>query len=57
VFKSVLVGGHDHLKLYWDLLVLAVFNLAIYYAAMAKRLSPEKVDFYVREVYPPPVAE
>jgi hypothetical protein len=57
VFKNVLVGGNAHLALYWDLLVLAIFSLIIYYGAMAKRLSPEKVDHYVREVYPPPVAE
>jgi amino acid transporter len=57
VFKNVLVGGNGHLALYWDLLVLAIFSLIIYYGAMAKRLSPEKVDHYVREVYPPPIAE
>ncbi len=57
VFKSVLVGGHGDLPLYWDLLVLAGFSLAIYYAAMATRLSAAKVDHYVAEVYPPPVAE
>jgi amino acid transporter len=57
VFKNVLVGGHDHLKLYWDLLVLAVFSLVIYFVAMARRLSPEQVDHYVREVYPPPITE
>jgi amino acid transporter len=57
VFNSVLVGGHDHLKLYWDLLVLAVFSLVIYYLAIANRLPTEKVDQYVRDVYPPPIAE
>jgi amino acid transporter len=57
VFKTVLVGGHDHLKLYYDLVVLAAFSLAIYYLAMWKRLPAAKVDEYVREVYPPPVAE
>jgi amino acid transporter len=56
-FKTVLVGGNDHLKLYWDLLVLAGFSLVIYFVAMQNRLSPAKVDHYVREVYPPPVAE
>ena len=57
VFKTVLVGGNGDLPLYWDLLVLAIFSLAIYYAAMAKRLPAAKVDQYVREVYPPPVLE
>jgi amino acid transporter len=56
-FKNVLVGGKGHLHLYWDLLVLAVFSLAIYYGAMAKRLSEPEVDQYVREVFPPPIAE
>jgi hypothetical protein len=53
----VLVGGHDHIKLYYDLGVLTVFSLVIYYLAMWKRLPAAKVDEYVREVYPPPVAE
>jgi amino acid transporter len=57
VFKTVLVGGHDHIKLYYDLGVLTVFSLVIYYLAMWKRLPAAKVDEYVREVYPPPVAE
>jgi amino acid transporter len=57
VFKTVLVGGHGDLPLYWDMLVLAVFSLAIYYLALAKRLPSAQVDRYVAEVYPPPVAE
>jgi hypothetical protein len=57
VFKTVLVGGTGDIGLYWDLLVLTIFSLAIYYAAMAKRLSSEQVDQNVREVYPPPVVD
>jgi amino acid transporter len=57
VFKTVLVGGHDHLKLYYDLLVLTIFSLVIYYLAMWKRLPAAKVDEYVRDVYPPPTGE
>jgi amino acid transporter len=57
VFKTVLVGGHDHLKLYYDLLVLTIFSLVIYYLAMWKRLPAAKVDEYVRDVYPPPAGE
>ncbi|HEX8977052.1 MAG TPA: APC family permease [Solirubrobacteraceae bacterium] len=56
-FKNVLVGGNGHIGLYWDLLVLAIFSLVIYYLAIARRLSPAQVDHYVREVYPPPVTE
>ena len=57
VFKTVLVGGNGHLGLYWDLLVLAIFSLAIYFVAISKRLPSHKVDEYVRDVYPPPVVE
>jgi hypothetical protein len=57
VFKRFFIGGDDDLPLYWDLLVLTVFSLGIYYTAMAKRLSSAKVDEYVRDVYPPPLAE
>jgi amino acid transporter len=57
IFKDVLVGGNGDLPLYWDLAVLAVFSLVIYYVAMARRLPTEKVDQYVREVYPPPITE
>jgi amino acid transporter len=56
-FKTVLVGGKGDIGLYWDLLVVAAFSLVIYYVAISQRLRPEQVDYYVREVYPPPVAE
>lgn len=56
-FKNVLVGGTGDLPLYWDLLTLGVFSLVIYYLAIARRLPARKVDYYVREVYPPPVTE
>lgn len=57
VFKNVAVGGTGDLPLWWDLLVLTVFSLVIYYLAIARRLPGYKVDKYVEEVYPPPVAE
>jgi amino acid transporter len=57
IFKNVLVGGKGEIPLYVDLGVLAVFSLVIYYTAMHFRLSERQVDHYVREVYPPPVAE
>jgi amino acid transporter len=56
-FKTVLVGGKGHIALYWDLLVLTIFSLGIYYLAIASRLSEPEVDHYVRDVYPPPVTE
>jgi amino acid transporter len=55
--KKVWVGGNGDLPLYYDLLVLTVFSLGIYYLAMRYRLSAEKVDEYVRDVYPPPAGE
>jgi amino acid transporter len=57
VFKTVLVGGNDDLGLYGGLLVSAAWSLVIYYLAMSRRLPSAQVDEYVRDVYPPPVAE
>ena len=57
VFNTILVGANNDLPLGIDLAVLAAFSLAIYYWAIATRLPEAKVDHYVREVYPPPVAE
>jgi amino acid transporter len=66
-FMHSLVGGGagshtltqraGHLGLYKGIIVVAVFSLVIYYAAMAMRLPSAKVDKYVEEVYPPPMAE
>ncbi len=57
VFKTVLVGGKDGLGVIGSLIVTIVFSLVIYYLAISRRLPEHKVDEYVREVYPPPVAE
>jgi amino acid transporter len=57
VFKTVLVGGNNDLGLYGGLIASAGWSLIIYYTAIAKRLPSAQVDEYVREVYPPPVAE
>ena len=54
VFKNYLIGGNGDLPLWWDLLVLAVFSLVIYFVAIANRLGEDKVDEYVHEVYPEP---
>ncbi|HEV2360222.1 MAG TPA: APC family permease [Acidimicrobiales bacterium] len=57
-FKNFLVGGGgNHLGLNWDLLVLAVFSVAIYGLAMYLRAPSDEVDQYVKDVYPPPAAE
>jgi amino acid transporter len=55
-FATVLKNTQT-IPLYWDLLVLTIFSLGIYYLAISRRLSEAEVDHYVREVYPPPVAE
>jgi amino acid transporter len=62
VFKHVLdKGGTNPLGwspngvLYGGLAMSAAWSLIIYYVAMRKRLPVEKVDEYVRDVYPPPV--
>ena len=50
-------GGNDDLGLWGGLAAVAVWALIIYFIAIARRLPTEKVDQYVAEVYPPPVAE
>ncbi len=56
VFKHVLEhGGNNDLGLVGGLIASAGWSLIIYYIAMARRLTPAKVDHYVRDVYPPPV--
>jgi amino acid transporter len=56
VFKNILVGGNGDLPLYWDLLVVTVFSLAIYSMAMASRLSKESVEGYTKDLFVSPTA-
>ncbi len=57
-FKNVLShGGNYDLGLYGSIGASIGFSLIIYFWAVASRLPPEKVDEYVADVYPPPVAE
>jgi amino acid transporter len=53
--NKTLVGGNGHLGIGWDNLVLLIFSFAIYSLAVRFGLPSEKVDEYVRDVYPPPV--
>jgi amino acid transporter len=62
IFKHVLekggsnpLGWSSNEVLYAGLAMSAVWSLIIYFVAMSRRLPPEKVDHYVRDVYPPPV--
>jgi amino acid transporter len=58
IFKHVLdQGGNDDLGLYGTLLATAAWALIIYFWAISRRLPGDKVDEYVRHVYPPPVTE
>ena len=56
IFKHALVGGNGHLPLYWDVLTVTLFSLAIYYLAIANRLPDERVDEYVRGLDEPELA-
>jgi amino acid transporter len=52
-FKNVLSqGGTGDLGLWVSILVSAAFSLAIYYWALASALPEEKIDEYVKDVYP-----
>lgn len=54
IFHHVLdQGGNDDLGIVGGLIVSAVWSLVIYYVAVSRRLPVERVDEYVREVYPP----
>ncbi len=58
VFKHVLdQGGNDDLTLGGTLALSALLALGIYWWALATRLPEHVVDEYVRDVYPPPLAE
>ena len=57
-FKNVLdQGGTDAIGLWGGIIASGLFSLIIYYWAISQRLPESKVDEYVAEVYPPPVAE
>jgi amino acid transporter len=57
-FKNVLdQGGTDDIGLWGGIIASGVFSLIIYYWAISLRLPESKVDEYVADVYPPPIAE
>ena len=49
-FSNVWVGGDGRLPLWWDLLVVTVFSLVIYYFAVSHPLPEEEIDQYVGSV-------
>jgi hypothetical protein len=42
-------GGIEVIPFGWDILVMAIFSVAIYYYAMSVRLSPEEVRRHVAD--------
>ncbi len=57
-FKNWLAqGGTDDIGLWGGIIASGLFSLIVYYWAISARLPVEKVDEYVKDVYPPPVAE
>jgi amino acid transporter len=52
--KHAWYGGGGDLPLWYDLLVLAVFSLIIYFTAVYTALPEAKVDEYIKDVYPAP---
>ncbi|MHB1930166.1 MAG: APC family permease [Acidimicrobiales bacterium] len=56
--NHTLVGGKGTiLPFWWSMLVVIAFSLLIYYWAVQTRLPEQMVDEYVKDVYPPPLAE
>ena len=44
-------GGRMNIPFYWDMVVVAVWSLVVYYTAIRLRLPEEKVDEYAEGVY------
>jgi amino acid transporter len=51
-FLGQFIGGRDVIPFYWDMLVVTVWSLIVYYVAMYLRLPEHKVDEYAEAVYP-----
>jgi amino acid transporter len=56
IFKNFWIGGQGDVNIWIMMLVNAGFSLVIYFLAVSQRLPSEKVDEYIREVYPAPEA-
>ena len=44
-------GGRGNIPFYWDMVVVAVWSLVVYYTAIRLRLPESKVDEYAKGVY------
>jgi amino acid transporter len=56
-FKTHLLGGTGAIEIWWSLVIVAAFALVVYIIAVYfSRLPEHKVDEYVRDVFPPPMA-
>ena len=49
-FSGVWLGGDGRLPLWWDIGVIVVFSLIIYYWALSTRLPEEEIDQYIGTV-------
>jgi hypothetical protein len=47
------IPGDVGIPFWWDLAVVAVFSLVIYYTAMHFRISEAQVDAYASDLYAP----
>ncbi|HXY44387.1 MAG TPA: APC family permease [Acidimicrobiales bacterium] len=52
-FKTHLIGPDGKIHFWWDMLIVVAFSFAIYFWAVASRLPENRVDDYIRDVYPP----
>jgi amino acid transporter len=55
-FKTHLVGPDGKIHFWWDMLIVIGFSLAIYFWAVATRLPENRVNEYIEDVYPQPLA-
>jgi len=52
-FGTHLVGPDGKIHFWWDMLIVIGFSVAIYFWAVASRLPENRVDEYIKDVYPP----
>jgi amino acid transporter len=55
-FNTHLIGPDGKLHFWWDMLIVVAFSFVIYYWAVASRLPENRVNEYIEDVYPQPLA-